>query len=99
MLNAAFELPRMHQPVEKRLYAPSEHPSRTQKPCHCSVLALLSKCLDAVLDYPPVLQRLFQQCTMTLAGPPRSHENGSVAWLTSAQTGAIHTRERARSTV
>jgi hypothetical protein len=61
MLNAAFELPRMHQPVEKRLYAPSEHPSRTQKPCHCSVLALLSKCLDAVLDYPPVLQRLFQQ--------------------------------------
>jgi hypothetical protein len=22
-----------------------------KKPCHCSVLALMSKCLDAVLDY------------------------------------------------
>jgi hypothetical protein len=55
MLNAAFELPRMHQPVEKRLYAPSEHPSRTQKLRHCSVLALISKCLDAVLDYRLIL--------------------------------------------
>jgi hypothetical protein len=43
------------QPVEKPLYAPSEHPSRTQKSRHYSVLALMSKCLDAVLDYPPVL--------------------------------------------
>jgi hypothetical protein len=43
------------QPVEKPLYAPSEHPSRTQKPRHCSVLALMSKCLDAVLDYRLVL--------------------------------------------
>jgi hypothetical protein len=55
MLNAAFELPRMHQPVEKRLYAPSEHPSRTLNHCHCSVLALIPKYSDAVLDYPPVL--------------------------------------------
>jgi hypothetical protein len=39
------------QPVEKPLYAPSEHPSRTQKPRHRSVLALMSKCLAAVLDY------------------------------------------------
>jgi hypothetical protein len=37
--------------VEKPLYAPSEYPSRTQKPRHCSVLALMSKCLDTVLDY------------------------------------------------
>jgi hypothetical protein len=49
------ELPRKHQPVEKPLYAPSEHPSRTPKPRHCSVLVLISKCLDAVVDYPPVL--------------------------------------------
>src|SRR5215204_7593245 len=27
---------------------------------------------------------------MALAGPPRSHENGSVAWLMSTLTGAIH---------
>jgi hypothetical protein len=41
--------------VEKPLYAPSEHPSRTQKTRHCSVLALMSKCLNAVLDYRLVL--------------------------------------------
>ena len=41
--------------VEKPLYAPSEHPSRTQKLRHCSVLALVSKGLDAVLDYRLVL--------------------------------------------
>jgi hypothetical protein len=43
------------QPVENPLYAPSEHPSRTQKLRHCSVLALISKCLDAVLDYRLIL--------------------------------------------
>ena len=43
------------QPVEKLLYAPSEHPTSTQKARHRSVLALMSKCLDAVVDYPPVL--------------------------------------------
>jgi hypothetical protein len=48
-------LRRRPQPVEKPLYAPSEHPSRTQKPRHCSVLALMFKCLDAVLDYRLVL--------------------------------------------
>jgi hypothetical protein len=42
------------QPVEKPLYAPSERSSRIQKPRHCSVLALMSECLDAVLDYPLV---------------------------------------------
>src|SRR5215218_6916835 len=45
------EVRRKLQPVEKPLYAPSEHASRTQKPLYCSVLALMSKCLDAVLDY------------------------------------------------
>jgi len=48
-------LPRLGQPVEKPLYSRSEHPSRTQKPRHCSVLALMSKCFDAVLDYRLVL--------------------------------------------
>jgi hypothetical protein len=55
------EVPLIAQPVEKPLYAPSEHPSKTQKPRHCSVMALISKCLDAVLDYRLVLLRLFQQ--------------------------------------
>ena len=41
--------------LKKPLYVPSEHPSRTQKPRHCSVLALMSKCLDAVVDYWLVL--------------------------------------------
>src|SRR5215216_4431730 len=56
---------RRSQPVEKPLYTPSEHPSRTQNPRHCSVLALISKCLDAVLDYPLVLLRLFYQAVRT----------------------------------
>jgi hypothetical protein len=43
------------QRVEKSLYAPSEHSSRTQKPRHCSVLALMSKCLDAVMGYRLIL--------------------------------------------
>ena len=47
-------LRKMPEPVEKPLYAPSEHPSRTQKPLYCSVLALMSKRLDAVLDSLPV---------------------------------------------
>ena len=55
------EVRRTYQPLEEPLYAPSEHPSRTQKPRHCSVLALISMCLDAVLDYRLVLERLFQQ--------------------------------------
>jgi hypothetical protein len=55
------EVRRILQPVEKPLYAPSEHPSRTQKPRHCSVLALMSKGLDAVVGYRLVLERLFQQ--------------------------------------
>src|SRR5918994_5418392 len=54
------------QRVEKPLSAPSEPPSRTQKPRHCSVLALMSKCLDAVLDYRLVLLRLFQQAAAIL---------------------------------
>jgi hypothetical protein len=49
------EVRRNPQPVEKLLYAPSKHSSRTQKPRHRSVLALMSKCLNAVWDYPPVL--------------------------------------------
>jgi hypothetical protein len=53
--NGASELRRTPQPVEKPLYAPSELPSRTQKSRHCSVLTLMSKCLDAVLDYRLVL--------------------------------------------
>ena len=52
------------QPVEKPLYAPSEYPSRTQKPRHRSVLALMPKCLDAVVDYRLVLERLFQQAAV-----------------------------------
>src|SRR5215217_3100209 len=51
--------------VHNTLYAPSEHPSRTQNPRHCSVLALISKRLDAVLDYPLVLLRLFYQAVRT----------------------------------
>src|SRR5215213_5962373 len=43
------------QPVEKPLYASSGSPSRTHKLRHCSVLVLISKCFDAVLDYPPLL--------------------------------------------
>jgi hypothetical protein len=43
------------QPVEKPLYASSGSHSRAQKPRYCSVLALICKCLDAVLDHPPVL--------------------------------------------
>jgi hypothetical protein len=47
-----------------------------KKPRHCSVLALMSKCLDAVLDYRPVLQRLYQQagvfCELRLYGVLRS---------------------------
>jgi hypothetical protein len=39
---------------------PSTPRSGAQKPRHCSVLALMSRCLDAVLDYRAVLQRLFQ---------------------------------------
>jgi hypothetical protein len=42
---------RIDQRVEKPLYAPSEHTSRSEKPRYCSVLELMSKCLDAVLDY------------------------------------------------
>jgi hypothetical protein len=49
------------QPVEKPLYAPSEHFPGTQKPLHRSVLALISECLNAVLDYRLVLQRLFNR--------------------------------------
>jgi hypothetical protein len=48
---AEVELLRKSQPVEKPLNAPSEHPSRTHKSRHRSVLALMSKCLGAVLDY------------------------------------------------
>src|SRR5829696_9849979 len=33
----------------------------------------------ALLGCRPGLHLLFQQCPMALAGPPRSHENGSVA--------------------
>src|SRR5215210_2193226 len=58
--------PETPQPVEKRLYAPSEHSSRTPKPRHCSVLALMSKYLDAVVDYRLVLERLFQQADLSL---------------------------------
>ena len=58
------EVRRTPQRVEKPLYAPSEHPSRTQKPRHRSVLALMSKCLDALLDYRLVLERLFQQAVL-----------------------------------
>ena len=58
------EVRRTYQPVEKPLYAPSEYPSRTRKLRHCSVLALLSKCLNAVVEYPPVLFRLFQQAVI-----------------------------------
>src|SRR5215204_1696578 len=43
----AGELLRAHQPVEK--------------PRHCSVLALISNCLDAVLNCRLALLRLFQQ--------------------------------------
>jgi hypothetical protein len=49
------------QPVEKLLYAPSEHFSGTQGPRYRSVLALISECLNAVLDYRLVLQRLFNR--------------------------------------
>src|SRR5215204_1334267 len=55
------ECPRRSQPVENPLYTPSEPFSGSQNPRHRSVLALMSKCLDAVWDYPPVLYRLFQQ--------------------------------------
>jgi hypothetical protein len=63
------------------------------------VFVVFWPCFGPLLDRRPGRQRLFQQCPMALAGPPRSHENGFVAWLTSALIGAIHTRERARSTV
>jgi hypothetical protein len=43
------------QAVEKPLYVPSEPRSRAQRPRHCSVLALMSRRLDAVLDYRPFL--------------------------------------------
>src|SRR5829696_8594053 len=78
-------LPRTPQPVEKPLSARSEHPSRTQKPRHCSVLALMSKCLDAVLDYRLVLQRLFQQADKLegrgrkRARPPRPPPSAQIA--------------------
>jgi hypothetical protein len=55
VLQAGSELLRSHQPVEKPLYASSGSPSRAQNTRHCSVLDLISKCLDAVLDYSPLL--------------------------------------------
>jgi hypothetical protein len=55
MLELFTELPRSSQPVEKPLYVPSEPRSRAQRPRHCSVLALMSRLLDAVLDYRPFL--------------------------------------------
>ena len=50
-----LKLPLIGQPVEKPLYASSASPSRAQKARHCNVLDLMSRCLDAVLDYPPIL--------------------------------------------
>jgi hypothetical protein len=51
MQDAGGELLLMGQPVEKPLYVYSKSPSRAQKPSYCSVLALMSKCLAAVLVY------------------------------------------------
>ena len=50
------------QPVEKPLYAPFEHPSKTQQPRQSSVSALISKCLErfwtAHLSYADFFNRL-----------------------------------------
>jgi hypothetical protein len=48
-------LPRNPQPVEKPLYTSFGSPSRAQKTRHCSVLALMYRCLDAVMDYRTLL--------------------------------------------
>jgi hypothetical protein len=60
------------QPVEKPLYAPSEHFSGTQEPRHRSVLALMCKCLNAVLDYQLVLQRPFNRLENSQKAYPAS---------------------------
>src|SRR5918993_211304 len=57
----------IRQPVEKPLYAPFEHPSKTQQPRQSSVSALISKCLErfwtAHLSYADFFNRL----------PPSTH--------------------------
>jgi hypothetical protein len=49
------EVRRRIQPVEKPLYTSFGSPSRAQKTRHCSVLALMYRCLDAVMDYRTLL--------------------------------------------
>jgi hypothetical protein len=66
------ELRRTPQPVEKPLYASSGSPSRAQKTRYCSVLALISKCLDAVLDYPLVLGQVRRPSSIFGKYPPSS---------------------------
>jgi hypothetical protein len=60
----------------KNPFAPSYAPGSGAE---YAVFVAFWPCFQALFNRRPSRHLLFQQCTMALAEPPRSHENGSVA--------------------